>query len=175
MQTPEPHPQPSAGHNPSLPRFPIQNVPSGLISFCQRNARRAYVIPSGQNFITCPKTTLSVQMKHVKLDIGATRSLWYFPSTESLQTFFNQAPSIEDVMPKQSTKFNSTFVKKTCNLFLQMRVPSAFQTLWRRHYKLTLQIWAREIFHAELIVFLAMIYLVRLPWLSSMTLFYYVI
>lgn len=77
-------------------RHPLLATPAGLVSVCQRNARHAYVIPSTKSYVSCSRTNLCFQMKHIKLDIGATQSLWYFPSVDALLKFFENAPSIED-------------------------------------------------------------------------------
>lgn len=94
METPQRQPTTTKATSP--PRDPLSRVPvEGLIAFCLNNSHNAYVIPSTKNYISCDATNLRFQINHVKLDIGATKSLWYFRSVDCLKEFFLNAPSIE--------------------------------------------------------------------------------
>jgi len=86
---------------PSPIKEALPNSPSGLVCFFQKNARNAYVVTSTHNYIHFENPAIEtesygIRIRDAKLDIGATKSLFYFQSTADMIAYIRSVPTLEN-------------------------------------------------------------------------------
>lgn len=91
-------------------KVPLLQSSPGVVCVFQRNARDMFVVPSTHNWLEfngpSKLNVPGVQIMDVKLDIGATTSLFYFTTTAALVEFVKTAPLAVDC-PTNGVLYNT--------------------------------------------------------------------